>query len=286
MIFISILVALILDRLLPQFHQLRRFDWLQSYVDWLNDVLSISRLPVWLTLMVILFPLLIGLHFVQGLFSHVLFGLFELAFSVAVLYFCLGPKDLDQQVDDYIDALKSNDDSLRTQAASALSNDNTATGLSDQVAQTVKSIFTLAHRRLFACVFWFLMLGPVGAVLYRVVDQSRFIRVDAQNAGPLSKTLDLLLAFLEWLPARITVGCFMLSGHFEAAFSAYRQAANELVDWGETNQGILVASGQAAIQYQTVNSESDAVEQVKKARGLVLRAMVVWLLFCLLVFWL
>jgi len=282
MIFLSIVITLVLDRVFTQLQTFRQFKWLQDYAAWMDDVLSISRLPAWVSLAVLLMPLLLVLSFVQGIFANGLFGLFALAFNVVVLFLCFGPMDVDQQVDDYLHSIDTGDEQERIKAASALRETSVDADISNQAGQVVNAILAASHRRIFACLFWFVLLGPLGAVFYRLVEQGFALSLKDSALSKLKEKFQDLLGYLEWVPARLTVAAFMLGGHFEGAFSGYRKAANDYVDIDEANQQILAASGRGAIQVSAVKSDSDASDQVKKARGLVLRSLVVWLLFSLL----
>lgn len=286
MIFISLFTALVLDRLLTQFHSFRQFDWFQDYADWMNDVISIQRFPNWFGLISLILPLLFVVWFLQGIFSSGLFGLFEMAFNVVVLYLCFGPKDLDQQIDDYLLGVNSEDSERKQLAGSKIRGSSVEADPAPQAKQVVSGIFTSAHRRIFACVFWFVVLGPIGAVAYRLIEQGIKLKFSAEKEGLTLETFSVMLGFLEWLSTRITVVTFMLSGNFEGAYSGYKKAAAELVDINETNQGILEQAGQGGIQYSSAASNEQTIDEVKKARGLVLRALVVWLLLSLVVTWL
>jgi len=285
MIFLSIVITLVLDRVFSQFQSFRQFKWLQDYANWMTDVLSISRLPTWVSLVVLLLPLLLTLSFVQGIFANGLFGLFALAFNVIVLFLCLGPLDTDQQVDNYLHSLDVDDAEKQVESASELCEKPAESTLFSQAFQVVNAVFTASHRRLFACLFWFVLLGAMGAVFYRLVEQSIKLNIRDDAQKKLNHTFLELLGYLEWLPARITIGTFMVAGHFEGAFAGYRKAAKDFIDVDETNQGILQLGGRGAIQFEEIKSKKHAREQVKKARGLVLRALVVWLIISLLLTW-
>ncbi len=286
MIFLSIIITLVLDRVFNQFHSFRQFKWLQKYADWMTDVLSVSRLPVWLSVVILLLPLLLGLSFLQGIFANGLLGLFALAFNVVLLFLCLGPADTDRQVDDYLLAIDAGDEQKRMEIASQLYEKPTSAQIYVQASQVVDAVFMASHRRVFAVLFWFVVLGVMGAVIYRLVEQSVKLKINDDAEKKLNHAFLTVLGYLEWLPVRITIVAFMIGGHFEAAFAGYRKAANDGVDIDETNQAVLATGGRGAIQFQALESGQQAREYVRKARGLVLRALVIWVVFSLLLTWL
>lgn len=277
MIFLSILIALVLERVTPQFVELRQTSWLADFSEWLNTVLHIDRLSAWPALAVIIFPLFLLVWIVSGMFENAFFGLFELAFNVAVVFFCVGPKALDLQVDNYLDALEIGDAEQRFTVASQITSEAPANDLGTQVTQVARAIFSEANRRVFAVLFWFVVLGPVAAVLYRLVEQ-------LGNAGYLHASLDSvrqlsqkITGWIEWLPTRITLFVFMVSGNFEAGLQNYRQDTAVAIDLDEQNQQLLKNVGFHCIARHQVADEEQGIDLVRKSRGLVLRSAIVWL---------
>lgn len=283
MVFLSIVITLVFERLFIQFQTYRQFNWLRDYTLWINDFISLGRFNAWLSAIIIVLPLLFIEQFVEGIFENGLFGLFKLAFGVVILYLCLGPKDLDQQIDDYIHAVGAGDQGLTTQSAEALNGGAVSSTLKEQNIQVVGAVFIQAHRRIFGCLFWFIALGPIGAVVYRLIDQLSSLEFANNGLSQTQSKLKMIMGYLEWISTRVSLFCFMLTGHFEAAFSAYRKSSEEGVEMNQTNQNILSQAGMGAIQYQDIHSDDEAVKAVKKARGLVLRSIVIWVLISFLV---
>lgn len=76
-------------------------------------------------------------------------------------------------------------------------------------------------QRVFAVVFWYLLLGPAGALFYHLVLQCRDRAWS--NAGTEETELIARLAYLlEWVPARLLAVTFALTGDFVAAFERLR----------------------------------------------------------------
>lgn len=283
MVFLSIIITLVLDRIFNQFHHFRQFKWLQNYSDWMEDTLSVTRLPGWVSLAILILPLVFVVSFLQGIFANGLWGLFNLAFNVVVLFLCLGPLDTDQQVDDYLHTIDTGDQQKRLDVASKLQGKAADLNVTKQSTQVIDAIFTASHRRIYACLFWFVLLGVIGAVFYRLIEQSRLLIWKESQQNAIKSKANELMAYLEWLPARLSIGAFMVAGHYEGAFSGYRKATREGIEMDETNQLILSLGGRGAIQFDVIENDKQASSQVTKARGLVLRSLVVWLLFCLMI---
>ncbi|HQR60998.1 MAG TPA: regulatory signaling modulator protein AmpE [Methylophilaceae bacterium] len=112
-----------------------------------------------------------------------------------------------------------------------------------QVARvSIESTLCQAHHDFIAPVFWFVLLGPAGAVLYRLAHLLRNVWGNKSGAfGDFSKRA---FDWLDWLPARFTAGCFAVMGDFEDAVYCWRIQA---FAWPDRAVGIMLASGSGAL---------------------------------------
>jgi membrane protein required for beta-lactamase induction len=283
MAFLSIIIALLLERITPQLINYRSFDRLGDFSSWLQDTLKVSQLGPWLGLVVLLLPLVVAIWFAAGLFENAVFGLFELAFNVVVVFYCLGPRELDSEIDAYIDAVEVGDKEQCSSLARQIHDQESASDFAGQVAQVCKGLFSEANSRIYAVVFWFVVLGPVAAVVYRVLEQFyRGAHLGQDFAAQRQISRDLL-GWIDWIPARISLFAFMISGHFEASLQAYRRGSLASVDTYEQNQDLLQQVGYAAIAAESADSTDLAVVMIRRARGLILRSLLVWLLLILVI---
>ena len=283
MIFLSILIALVLERVTPQLVELRSNRWLRDYSQWMVAVLHVERFGAWMGLAVLIFPIMVVIWIAGGMFENALYGLFELAFNVAVIFFCLGPKELDSQVDGYLDAIEVGDSQQRFNAASQLTRSTPSMELHTQVIQTCKAVFVEANSRVFAVLFWFAVLGPVAAVVYRVLEQLLNRNYLEQSLDAVKQLIKQVFGWIDWLPTRITLFSYMVSGNFEEGLQTYRQGDAIALDISEQNVELLQNVGFDSIASHDVETDSQAIDLVKKSRGLFLRSLVVWLLVVLFV---
>jgi membrane protein required for beta-lactamase induction len=142
--------------------------------------------------------------------------------------------------------------------------------------------------RVLSVVFWFYVLGPVGAVLYRF---SHLLITDSDGkegvgAGFADAALRLH-GILAWLPARLTAWGYALMGSFSQARYRWQVRAFDWVDdWVAGNAGVLIASGTGALELPDA-AEGDAagaytVDAVKDALRLVDRTSWLWLAIIIL----
>jgi AmpE protein len=79
-----------------------------------------------------------------------------------------------------------------------------------------------AVERLFAVVFWYLVLGPSAALLYHLTVLHR-LHCAGERESQAGRFIQRLSFILEWVPARLLALSFCLTGDFVAAFSRLRE---------------------------------------------------------------
>jgi len=107
---LALLLALIVERGLTHLFHLREPRWLDRYFDWAARALGGSggELRIAAALVVLLLPVVPVALLDRTLGGHLL-GLPQLAFAVLVLLLSFGPRDLNDEVDDYVAALERGD---------------------------------------------------------------------------------------------------------------------------------------------------------------------------------
>lgn len=108
--------------------------------------------------------------------------------------------------------------------------DATELPIDEVVRLTMERGLLLAHRDVFGVFFWFVLLpGPAGPVFYRAAEYvaRRWNRPTA-TGRPVDRFGEFAaraLAWIDWLPARLTALGFAIVGDFEGAVYCWRQAA-------------------------------------------------------------
>jgi len=108
--------------------------------------------------------------------------------------------------------------------------------------QFCRYIVSSSFERLFAVVFWYLVLGPAAALLYHltVLHRSRGVQDQDSDAGRVVLRLGYLL---EWVPARLLALTFSLAGDFVSAFARLREL---LLDRDRSAVSLVLACALAA----------------------------------------
>jgi membrane protein required for beta-lactamase induction len=267
MALISIILSLLLDRVLRHLHDLRDLSWFEHYTEWLSN--SIATRSAWLKLGLVLFlPLLLTL-IIQLLLMGFLFGVPYFVFGIIILLYCLGPACLSSDIEAYLDARSLGDDDEALHFAGSLTGKAASTVPDQQTSDVTRAILHVANERIFSVLFWFVILGPIGAVVYRLVTNiSKRDEIDS-----LVQHARLIQGLITWVPAHLLAAGYALTGHFDGAFRAYQGRPRES-DLSLSNYDVLVTTGLGALRGQEV---TDEISSIKAARDLVMRSIMVWI---------
>jgi AmpE protein len=257
---IAVVIALVLGHVAPSLASgVRDFSWYRRWLQWLS-----ARFPsgFWRSrhgILLALLPLLVVAGLFQSALTKPLFGLPGLLFAIAVLFYCWGPRDLDLDVEAIVSAP---DRSARAEAAARL---NHATL---EAPSLVEAVFGSALRRWFGVLFWFSLLGPVGALAYRL----SALAVDADPAELPSETLSgarTWLAFLDWPVAQLMALALALVGDFDTVVGAWKDNGGASL---ELDNRFLSAAARASVRTELADEAMDYADHGVVAPG-VLSAM-------------
>ena len=275
MALIAVLISLVVERLLGSMEELRRSAWFVAYTRWAaRRMAPYSLFNGPLGTLLILLPVIVPVVAIDYYLSG-LWLLFGIAFSVLILLYCFGPRDLEAEVEAFVDARRRGDEeSACWHAAELIGSDDEVDNSAELTKRIMENIFIQANERLLAVVFWFVVLGPGGALLYRL---SSLIsaELDEGDNGVMEAGLRLHL-LLAWMPARLCAIAYALAGSFVEAIHDWRQVK---ASWFESSRKILIASGFGALRVESTEIEDDsrACEQVSECMALVRRAVLVFL---------
>ncbi len=286
---IALLIGLVVERLATQLFHLRELRWLDRIID--SGFRQADRfanwpalIPVTILAVILVAPVLLV---VFGL-GDLLFGFPYLLLAIFVLFFSLGPKDIGEDVDDYCTALESEDEDEIRKSARALAEKELPSDPLERIRMVEEAVCVQANNRLFAVIFWFVLLGPIGAWSYRVTDLIRRRAVfDASRDDDSRKTAEMVLeaagqlhGWLAWIPARLTAIGYAMAGSFEGALSAWRTPQGAAAkSQSEQSEALLarVGIGALALQLNEDESVSDrGVRGATAANGLVFRLLFIW----------
>lgn len=274
---ISLLVALValgLLHVLPQLARWRGDGLFRRWVAQLADTSGSGRVAL-----ALLLPLIVCVLLEWSLGRSPLGELLPLLFALAVLLYCFGPREFEADLEAILDAP---DDASREAASQTLADDGrpipwNAPALGEAVAYA-------ALRRRFAVLLWFFLLGPAGALLYRLAQTLG--RDDALRLDPDSRRAAGYVAnALDWLPAQLLTFTLAVVGHWEAVIGAWRRWHSQAAptSWYDAGPGFLGAAAQADVLIDIeagdgyAEEHSDPLAELRRLRSTLLRALLAWL---------
>ena len=288
MTLVSVLIGLFIDRVADAHRQSRIQQWFGRAVEAVAGRLSGDGNGVGAALGVVL-PPAIGVLLIHWLLESWLFGLATLAFGVAVLVFALGPLDVADVIEDYIDSRRAEDREGSDWYYERFTGEPVPAGAEEEGRHMVEAVLYQAHDHLFATLFWFCLLGPAGAVLYRTAAEAVLRAPAAVIARPeLHRALRHVLGLLGWIPARLMAFGYAMTGSFEEALGRMRSGPGATDDLLEGNRALLVSTGTAALRGddEIDRGEPDVdgerrsrhpASSAEGARRLAVRTLVLWL---------
>jgi adenosylcobinamide-phosphate synthase len=260
--------ALLLDRLLgetPRFHPLVGFG---NFAAWIEQRLNTTPLSAlrqrvhgvlawiiaiapWLAITCLLWQ--------QEFFRPFL--------SVIILYFAIGMQSLGEHASRIQQALQAGDLALaRLRVGEIVSRDTAAMQAEDVARAGVESVLENGSDAVFAALFWFVVAGAPGVLLYRLANT-----LDAMWGyrtpryfyfGWAAARLDDGLNFI---PARLTAFTYALLGRTRLALRCWQQQA---ALWDSPNAGPVMASGAGSLNVKLGGAANyHGVLEVRPALG-------------------
>ena len=282
---LAVIVALAIGHLAPDIAAgLRRYDWFAGWLRWLNAQFpegSFWRGRYGIALALVLPLLVVGL--LQVALDKPVWGFVGLLFDIAVLFYCWGPRDLDLDVAAVLDAP---DAVARRNAAARLGLVGDAAKLDGPTL--VEAVFRNALRRWFGVLFWFCLLGPFGALLYRLAALAA--EPDADLLPHATRDgARVWLAILEWPVAQLMTLSLALVGNFDSVMAAWREP-----DAFALHGRLLANAARASVRSEIAEEVADYTEsgvpastalaeafgelpELRDAMSMVWRILVLWL---------
>lgn len=277
---ITIIISLLLEKFYHGLGRWRQYKWHQRYLQALYRRLKAFPLvpgPVFVivSLMVLLVP-----------FWGTLYLLFEwhklagFALGLITLILTLGPANAHEMVQKYINDSEADEAHKLLHQAFG----DVLPGERQRLyAAVLERSLIEVNERLLAILFWFLLLGPAGALLARLAITAP--RQAIASAEPFDEAtlqaMGRLKTILLWLPARMTAVGFAITGSFVHTFEMWRKHVNWSRHWPDRNQAILIAAGLGAMHVETDDQGEISIElttqHLQETLDLCMRAVLTWL---------
>ncbi len=274
---VVMLIALAVELRFDACDRYRNLGWFERYGNRLEA--RLGRFAFWDgaggLLVALALPLaLLGLAVHLAFAVHLALGLL---LTLPALLYCLGPS-LNVVVSNCISAVEAGagDDLDLDAVATVLPAAATARGDADAV---VGALLFKSHEGLFAVMFWFFVLGPVGALLYCLAADLA-VRHENVRGGYADAVRDLH-KLLMWPSARLLALGFAMSGSLVDGLAGWREAPGDSL---AASRRVITAAGLGALRHSLDEAEDagDArqvfIARLRETLGLVNRSLVVWLI--------
>ncbi len=247
---LPLILAVLLDHWLgdpKKYHPLVFFGQLANLAEnilrYQHHPALLQKLSGFIALLLLLIP------FSILVFSITQYSIVNTLFTPVILYFCIAANSLKQHALLVFQALENNNIQLAKNRVAMIVSRQTDKMLANDVRKaTIESVLENGADAIFAPIFWFIIAGPTGVIIYR-----------------LSNTLDAMWGYknqrflhfgwaaarfddcLNWIPARLTALSYAYLGHSKQAFSCWNTQAS-LLD--SPNAGPVMTSGAGSLNLQ------------------------------------
>lgn len=275
---LAVVLVLIAARTLPDLARWRDFAWLKhGLARWSGDGQSRPLPAILVPLIIVAVCLLI-----QAALSGWLFGLPAFAFAVVVLFYGWGPRDLDE---DIAAVLAAADRDRRAEAAQVLRAAPAERPVPSDAPGLVEAAFESALSRWFGVLFWFAILGPAGAIGYRVVQlMARAPAFRDELSAADRNLLERVALALDWAPAHLVALTLALVSDFDSVVRTWREYhAAHGRGYFTLDLGFLGALARAGVDADVIAGDgyatdvTDPVVELTDAQVVLRRILVTWL---------
>jgi AmpE protein len=255
-----VLAGLLISHLFTAVGRWRNFDWLLWPA---RAVQARFPEPAWLPMAMIL---LIGI-LVPVLATWLVTALLGIVgwvmLALATFVYTLGPRDLDQDVTTLLERSAAEDVGHLNETAEAMQLD--LEGSADEAAAAV---FHGALSRWFGILFWFVVLGIPGAVLYRLNRTS--LQMNDLGKSEI-EWLARMRIVLDWPVQALMMIGVGLCGDLDRVWRAWRELREERPAW------LITPSQLDRIAHAIVPSDATFDDGLLAGHRMVWRVLVLWL---------
>lgn len=205
--FVSLIFTLILYRyfLIGKFFP--RFNWFNQYYLWVEkQAQKWNFFHSWFAIMTIVIPIWLVVYIIYCFFAPAFAHLFGAILSLTLLLYCLDPENIWPQWN--------------------IANKQEETAISIHYSSTAHLLYSF-FRAYFVIAFWFIVLGPLAMVFYRLSERCEVI-AKFHGHTSLTNASERLNYIIEWIPAKLLTLGFTLMGHFIPSFELWLKDSKNL----------------------------------------------------------
>lgn len=275
--FLAILIAVSIELYVLQVQHWRQLGWFGRYTDAMLGL--IKKLPfregsggVFLVILPIILAVVViqfGLEYQYA--SNKVWVFLELFISTVVLIYCMGPRDPIRMVDEYMSAMERTDIRAAQAQAEQLLGHIITEPVEEYAVRLKETLLLRVNENIVGPLFWFVLIGPVGAVLFRLACELK-LRF-AHLPGGFATACQELYQIVTWLPARVCALGYAFAGSFVDTVSNWQRVSDL---WLADSEKFLIRSGLGAVgDTQEEEEEQSALQNLANVLALVKRTVLI-----------
>ena len=246
---------------------------IEKYKEYFKEYFN-NKYVLYLFFAVLIFVLI---NIILLLVDLILHPFFSFLINLIILVYCLRPGEFNRIIDEVKllgDVKKSQNFEIKR------TNYILAYNLSSSVNDNRSIIFYSSTRNIFNVLFWFLILGPAGALSYISIDfmVNGSMKIDTQS----KKKLKQVIGIIEFIPIHLTLLSFALVDDFETC-KKHWQSISKKKDLYLSNIDLITTIGlNLVIRNDDLNNNDFFYTN---AQMIIFRALLAWLsIIVLLIF--
>jgi len=269
--FIVVIVGLFILHRAGSLPALQRDAWYRGWTTRLGVLRWLKVIPHGRLIFSLLLPMLLVALLLVVVEDH-WFGLPQFFLSLFIFLYSLGRGDLEEQVEGYQNDLKRDD----LQAAyhdvadfNPAYQEGEAENWGQLHNEALSAISYRYFERYFAVMFWFMLAGAPGAILYRL----SVLHSDMSLDAAADKSIVVRwVQLMEWLPSRLIGISLAFVGNFTACLERLR---GTLFSMSGSTVEVVASYVAAALQSGSIEVDSPPVREteVSEIRALFSRAL-------------
>lgn len=245
--FIIIILCLVIERWTIYSKQIRRFHIFEFYDQAMLALCEKLRLRSYIGVIVVLALAMIIVGLIYFWLLHVWYGILGFIFAILVMLYSF-------------DAFGVQEENLGDE----LSREH-------PIEKEMVGLLVQANRNIFAVVFWFTILGPIGAVLYRI----NYLLTKNNESNDIATAAQKIRQILDWIPVRLMALSYALVTHFIPVIKCW---GKNVISGLSHNEEVLSECGMAALESVGHTVEvSNAEEFRRETMHIIDRALIIWL---------
>lgn len=277
---LAILISLAIEHYVNTITQFRNYNWIRSFSDWVKE--KFSKTEFWNDTLGLIATILIPMFVCAIIFGALnnAMGLLGFLFSLLVLVYCIGPTRVLYTVRLYLDAAEHEDEHSSKTYLSDIMGTESAELNDDTNEKICTKLFISTNEGILSIFFWFILLGPMGALMCRMVsilynNSQEQAEGEEQEFTEFNNSTRMLYAILLWLPSQITMLTYAITGSFMDTFKEWKsRLSKDYLNPQETEQ-TLHRTGLSALQINPDDHQCE-LSTVHEVLALCWRSVIVW----------